>query len=88
MFFRSREQLKNVDNKIVEYILHSIVHNGSDFDCYVVLKNLLQWPSVFNLLKNGAGIVSLKIFNGFVDDKKKYPNISISGVGEFILIVI
>ena len=48
-----------------------IAHNGSGFDSYVVLNNLPQWRSVFKLIKNGRSIVSLKIFNGYVDQKKK-----------------
>ena len=50
-----------------------IAHNGSGFDSYVVLNNLPQWRSVVELIKNGAGIVSLKIFNGYVDPVKKIP---------------
>ena len=50
-----------------------IAHNGSGFDSYVVLNNLPQWRSVVKLIKNGAGIVSLKIFNGYVDQNKKIP---------------
>ena len=41
-----------------------IPHNGSGFDSYVVLNNLPQWRSVVNLIKNGSGVVSSKIFNG------------------------
>ena len=50
-----------------------IAHNGSGFDSYVVLNNLPQWRSVVKLIKNGRGIVSLKIFNGYVDQYKKIP---------------
>ena len=50
-----------------------IAHNGSGFDSYVVLNNLPQWRSVVKLIKNGAGIVSLKLFNGYVDPVKKIP---------------
>ena len=57
-------QPKKVKNKIVENNLYLIAHNGSGFDSYVVLNNLPQWRSVVNLFKNGAGIVSFKIFNG------------------------
>ena len=57
-----------------------IAKNVSGFDSYVVLNNLPQLRSVVNLTKNGAGITSFKIFNGYVDEKKKYPNTSISGV--------
>ena len=64
---------KKVKNKIVEYNLYLIAHNGSGFDSYVVLNNLTQWRSVVKPIKNGAGIVSLKIFNGYVDPVKKFP---------------
>ena len=64
---------KKIKKKIVEYNLYLIAHNGSDFDSYVVLNNLPQWRSVVKLIKNGAGIISLKIFNGYVDPVKKIP---------------
>ena len=65
---------KNVKNQIVEYNLCLIAHNGSSFDSYVILNNLPHWRSVVKLIKNGAGIVSLKIFNGYVDQNKKIPH--------------
>ena len=64
---------KKIKNKFVEYNLYLIAHNGSRFDIYVVFNNLPQWRSVVKLIKNGAGIISLKIINGFVDEKKKIP---------------
>ena len=64
---------KKDKNKIVEYNLYLIAHKGSGFDSYVVLNNLPKWRSVVKLIKNGAGIVSLKIFNGYVDPVKKIP---------------
>ena len=64
---------KKVKNKIVEYNLYLIAQNGSGFDSYVVLNNLPQWRSVVKLIKNGTGIISLKIFNGYIDPVKKIP---------------
>ena len=64
---------KRIINKIVKYNLYLIAHKGSGFDSYVVLNNLPQWRTVVSLIKNGSGIVSLKIFNGFVDTVKKIP---------------
>ena len=58
---------KEVNNKIVEYNLHLLAHKGSGFDSYVVLNNLPQWRSIVGLIKNRVGIVSIKIFNGYVD---------------------
>ena len=63
---------KTVNNKIVKYNLYLIAHKGSGFDSYVVLNNLPQWRT-FKLIKNGSGIVSLKVFNGYVDQNKKIP---------------
>ena len=63
---------KRINNKIVKYNLYLIAHKGSGFDSYVVLNNLPQWRTV-KLIKNGSGIVSLKIFNGYVDQNKKVP---------------
>ena len=65
-----------------------IAHNGSGLDSYVVLNNLPQWRSVVKLIKNGAGINSLKIFNGCVDPVKKFPNVFNLDVEEFILLVV
>ena len=62
-----------VKKKIVEYNLYLIAHNGSGFDSFVLLNNLTQWRSVVKLIKNGAGIISLKIFNEYVDQNKKIP---------------
>ena len=62
---------KKIKSKVVEYNLYLIAHNGSAFDSYVVLNNLPQWRSVVKLIKNGAGIISFKIFNGYVDQNKK-----------------
>ena len=62
-----------VRSKIVENNLFLKAHNESGFDSYVLINNLNQWRSVVKLNKNGAGIISLKIINGYVDEKKKMP---------------
>ena len=64
---------KKIKSKIVEYNLCLIAHNGSGFDSYVVLNNLPQWRSNNKPVKNGRAIVSLKIFNGYVDPVKNIP---------------
>ena len=64
---------KKVTNRIVEFTLYLIALTGSGFDGYVVLNNLPQWRSIFDFIKNGAGIVSLKIFSGYVDENKEIP---------------
>ena len=65
---------KKVKNEIVEYSLSLIAHNGSGFDSCVVLNNLPRVRSVVKLVKNGAGIISFKLFNGYVDQNKKIPH--------------
>ena len=79
-------ECEKIINKIVDYTLYSMAHNGSGFDSYVVISNVPQWRSVVNLNKKGAGIVSPKIFKGYVDEKNS--NMSISDVGECILKVV
>ena len=64
---------KKVKSKIVEYNLYLIAQNGSGVDSYVLLNNLSQWRSVVKLIKNGAGIISPKLFNGYVNQNKKTP---------------
>ena len=64
---------KRINNKFVKYILYLTAHKGSGFDSYVVLNKLPQWRTVVSLIKNGLGIVSLKIFNGYVDPVKRIP---------------
>ena len=64
---------KKVKNEIIEYNLYLIAHNGNYFESFVLLNNLPQWRRVVKLIKNGAGIISLKIFNGYVDQNKKRP---------------
>ena len=66
-----KEEARKVKNKIVECNLYLIAHNVSGLDIYVLLNNLPQWRSVVKLIETGAGSISLKIFNGFVDENKK-----------------
>ena len=64
------------NQKKVKYNLHLLAHKGSSFDSYVVLNNLPQWRTVVSLIRNGSGIVSSKIFNGYVDPVVKIPQCS------------
>ena len=66
-------EAKKFNNKIVKYNLYLFSHKGSGFDSYVVLNNPPHWRTVVNLIKNGSLIVSLRIFNGYVDSVKKIP---------------
>ena len=66
-----REPKKKIKNKYVEYNLYLIAHNSRGLDSYVVSNNLPQWRSVAKLIKNGTGIFSTKLFNSYVDQRKK-----------------
>ena len=63
---------KRNNNKIDKDNLYLIAHKRKGCDSYGVLNNLPQWRT-FELIKNGSGIVSLKIFDGYVDQNKKIP---------------
>ena len=65
--------------------MYLLAYNGSGFDRYVVLKKLPQWRTVVGFIKNRSGIVSLKFFNGYVDEKKKILNMFISDADYYIL---
>ena len=82
-------EAKKVQNRIVEYNLYKIAHKGSGFDSYIVLHNLPHWGKIVNLFKKEAGIISIKIFNGCVDEmKKKILTIFNLDLGESILVVV
>ena len=51
---------KIVKKKVFEYNLFLMAHNGSGFHSHVVLNSLSQRRSAVSLMKNGAGIISLK----------------------------
>ena len=74
------EERKN-KNKIVEYNLQLHAHNGSGFDIWIILNNLPCDKHIAANIKNGKGISSLGVFNGYVQNKEnKFPNISILDV--------
>ena len=61
---------RKVNNKIVEYNLQMQAHNGSGFDSWIILNNLPCDKHIVNIIKNGRGIISLKIFNGYIEKNK------------------
>ena len=52
-----------IANRIFVYNLRLILHNGSGFDIWVVLYNLSNWYRFVIIIKNGKGIIWLKVFN-------------------------
>ena len=73
---------RKVKNKIVENTLQMHAHNGSGFDTWIVLNNLPCDKHIVDIIKNGKGIISLKIFNGLIQKIiNTFLNISISDAG-------
>ena len=63
---------RKVNNKIVEYNLQLHAHNGSGFDTWVILNNLpCDRHIVGDIIKNGKGIIQLKVFNGYIYKNNK-----------------
>ena len=59
-------------NKSVKYNLQLHAHNGSGFDAWIILNNLsCDRHIVGEIIKNGKGIIKLKVFNGFIEKNKK-----------------
>ena len=71
-----------INNKVVEYNLQMHAHNGSGFDTWIVLNNLDCDKRIVNVIKNGKGIIELKVINGYTEKKIKnrFHNIFISDV--------
>ena len=64
------EELK-IRNKVVEYNLQSHAHIGSGFDTWIILNNLPCDKNIVDIIKNGKGNISLRVFNGYIQDNKK-----------------
>ena len=62
---------RKVKNKIVEYNLQMHAHNGSGFDTWIILNNLPCDKHIVDIIKNGKGIISLKLFNGYIAKNNK-----------------
>ena len=62
---------RKVKNKIVEYNLQMHAHNGSGFDTWIFLNNLPCDKHIVDNIKNGKGIISLKILNGYIAKNNK-----------------
>ena len=63
---------KDKKGKILEYNFQLHAHNGSGFDTSIVLNNLPCDKRIVNRIKNGKGIIELKVLNG-CNEKKQIP---------------
>ena len=55
----------------MEYNLHLDAHNGSGFDTWIILNKLPCDKHIVDIIKNGKGLISLKIFNGYIQNIRK-----------------
>ena len=62
---------RKVKIKIVEYNLQMHAHNGSGFDTWIILNNLPCDKHIVDIIKNGKGIIELKVFNGLIHKNNK-----------------
>ena len=64
-----KEEYKDKKGKVLEYNLQLHAHNGCGFDTWIVLNNLSCDKRIVNIIKNGKGIIELKVFNGYIQSK-------------------
>ena len=70
--FKFKGEERKANNKIVEYNLQMHAHNGSSFDTWIILNNLpCDRHIVGDIIKNGKGIIELKVFNGLIYKNNK-----------------
>ena len=63
------QEYKDKKGKVLEYNLQLHAHNASGFDTWIVLNNLPCNKRIVITIKNGKGIIELKIFNGYIQNK-------------------
>ena len=60
---------RKVKIKSLEYNLQLHAHNGSGFDTWIILNNLPCDKHNVDIIKNGNGIIRMRIFNGYIQKK-------------------
>ena len=63
------QEYEGKKGKVLEYNLQLHAHNGSGFDTWIVLNNLTCDKRIFDVIKNGKGIIELNVFNGYIQSK-------------------
>ena len=66
-----KEEDHKFNKEIVEYNLQLNAHNGSGFATWIISKNLLCDKHIVDIIKTGKGIISTKVFNGYIQNNKK-----------------
>ena len=62
---------KSINKKIVEYDLQLRAQKGSGFDTWIILNNLLINKHINDIIKIGKDIISLRVFNCYIENGKK-----------------
>ena len=62
---------RKVKNKIVENKLQLHADNGSGIDTWIILNNLPCDKHIVEIIKKGKGLISMRIFNGYIQNNKK-----------------
>ena len=80
LFSKGEPKAKVINNE--QHILQNesllIAHNGSGFDSWPILNNLPKGRKLLIIVKNGKGIISLKIHNGDIKGKPQYTTFTCS----------
>ena len=70
-----------ISRKIFDYYSQFHAHNGPGFDTWIVLNSLPCDKRFVDIIKNGKGLISLKVFIGNIQNNKyKFLNIYFSDV--------
>ena len=65
------EPRKTFTYKFVECNSQLHAHIGSGFDSWILLNILPCDKHIVDIIKNGKGIISMRVFNGYIDNNKK-----------------
>ena len=71
------EEQETVNYKHVENQLQLHAHNASGFDTWIVKNKLSCDKHIVDIIKNGKGTFSSRVFNGYIHNGRK-TNSSIS----------
>ena len=65
------EEYKDKKDKVLENNLQLHAHNGSGFDTWIVLNILPCHKRIVIIMRNGKGIIEVKVFNGYIEKNDK-----------------
>ena len=62
---------RKVNNKNIQYNLQLHAHIGSGFDTWIILNKVPSDKHIVDIFKNGKGVISLRVPNGYMYNGKK-----------------